>query len=53
MRIELTTRAVATTLVTALAGIGLTLPAAGATGPATGTARGAAHGASHSRALTT
>ncbi|MEU5764493.1 serine hydrolase domain-containing protein [Streptomyces asoensis] len=51
MRIELTTRAVATTLVTALAGIGLTLPAAGATGPATGTARGAAHGASHSRAL--
>ncbi|MEW2569330.1 serine hydrolase domain-containing protein [Streptomyces sp. NPDC047070] len=47
MKTELTSRVVATTLATVLAGIGLTLPAAGATG-VTGTP---AHSASHSRAL--
>ncbi|MCX4233701.1 serine hydrolase domain-containing protein [Streptomyces sp. NPDC020707] len=47
MKTRLTSRAVATTLATTLAGIGLTLPAAGATG-ATATP---AHSASHSRTL--
>ncbi|MFI6369745.1 serine hydrolase domain-containing protein [Streptomyces sp. NPDC050546] len=51
MKPKLTSRVVATTLVTALAGIGLILPAAGATGPVHGTAHDAAHGRTHSAAL--
>ncbi|MFJ2259589.1 serine hydrolase domain-containing protein [Streptomyces sp. NPDC087844] len=47
MNTELTSRVVAVTLATVLAGVGLTLPAAGATG-ATVTP---AHGTSHSKAL--
>ncbi|WP_404197140.1 serine hydrolase domain-containing protein [Streptomyces tauricus] len=59
MKTTTTSRVLATTLVTALAGIGLTLPAAGATGsalepavpPAHGISHGASQGTSHSREL--
>ncbi|MFD7501461.1 serine hydrolase domain-containing protein [Streptomyces sp. NPDC059850] len=51
MKTKLTSRVAATTLVTALACVGLTLPAAGATGPSDGSARSATHSTSHSRAL--
>lgn len=63
MKTKLTSRVVATTLVTALAGIGLTLPASGATGPGAGptagstagsiagSMAGSVHGSSHSKAL--
>ncbi|MEU9186492.1 serine hydrolase domain-containing protein [Streptomyces sp. NPDC048484] len=58
MKTKLTSRVVATTLVTALAGIGLTLPASGATGPSgtasdttSGSAARSAYGTSHSKAL--
>ncbi|MGW2328233.1 serine hydrolase domain-containing protein [Streptomyces sp. NPDC001700] len=47
MKTKLTSRLVATTLVTALAGVGLTLPAAGATGPVTAPL----HDKAHSKAL--
>jgi D-alanyl-D-alanine carboxypeptidase len=50
MKTKLTSRIVATTLVTALAGIGLTLPAAGATGQAGQTAK-PTHDKSHSKSL--
>ncbi|WP_328494775.1 beta-lactamase family protein [Streptomyces sp. NBC_00414] len=49
MKTKTTSRVLATTLVTALAGIGLTLPAAGATGSALEPAVKPAHGTSHSR----
>ncbi|MEU5339593.1 serine hydrolase domain-containing protein [Streptomyces sp. NPDC020766] len=51
MKTKLTSRIVATTLVTALAGIGLTLPAAGATGPAAKPTLNKAHGKAHDKAL--
>jgi len=59
MKTKLTSRMVATALVTALAGIGLTLPAAGATGFAAdpvrgvtdGTSKDRSSGPSHSKAL--
>jgi hypothetical protein len=55
MKTRLTSRLVATTLVTALAGIGLTLPAAAVTGSAADPVRSEtydlAHDTSHSKAL--
>ncbi|MFI1483021.1 serine hydrolase domain-containing protein [Streptomyces sp. NPDC020747] len=51
MKTKLTSRIVATTLVTALAGIGLTLPAAGATGPAAKPTLNKTHGKAHDKAL--
>ncbi|WP_326729098.1 serine hydrolase domain-containing protein [Streptomyces phaeochromogenes] len=51
MKTKLTSRIVATTLVTALAGIGLTLPAAGATGQAAKPTHDRTHSKTHSKSL--
>ncbi|MFJ8937171.1 serine hydrolase domain-containing protein [Streptomyces sp. NPDC102365] len=51
MKTKTTSRVLATTLVTALAGVGLTLPAAATTGSAPEPAVKPAHGTSHSRTL--
>ncbi|MFC8197335.1 serine hydrolase domain-containing protein [Streptomyces sp. NPDC060006] len=51
MKTKLTSRIVATTLVTALAGIGLTLPAAGATGQAAKPTLNKTHGKTYDKRL--
>ncbi|WP_413758497.1 serine hydrolase domain-containing protein [Streptomyces sp. MMBL 11-3] len=51
MKTKLTSRALATMLVTALAGVGLTLPAAGATGSVAAPVHGGPAGTSHGKRL--